>query len=234
MENFSLTKEFEKLMSNEEFKKKYILFFLDRFVYATADIEDSKSLEERQSIIDNLLESINYLNDLNGSKLSPYDFANISKSINKGSYLSDGFRRVNVSGGYYAEWDPVPKEKIYYNLYSLLDNYYNVWTFRDVFEKEAEFHIRFMRIHPFEDGNKRIAKIVLNSNLVSQNYPPVVISDWETDIYYRFINKEDVKGFAKFLREKSMEEFYTIVSYYKALNSIPIQESLIDGPKGRK
>ncbi len=234
MKKLSLQEEFSKLMQDENFKNKYLLFFLDRFVYATADIEDVESLEERQKIINNLLESLKYISDLNESKLSPYDFAIIASFINKDNGLGEGFRKVNVTAGAYAEWIPVPKEKIYYSLYSLLDNYYNVWTFRDVYEKESEFHIRFMRIHPFEDGNKRVSKIILNSNLVRQNCPPVVITEGETKLYYSFINNEDVEGFAKFLREKSMQEFYTIVSYYKVLNSIPIQESLIDGPKGRK
>lgn len=234
MPDFSLTKEFDKLMQNEEFKYNYILFFLDRFVYATADIEDSKSIEERQKIIENLLDSIKYIDDLSGAKLSPYDFANIANFVNKDSGISEGFRKVNVTAGNHASWEPVPKEKIYYCLYSLLDNYYNVWTYRDIYEKEAEFHIRFMRIHPFEDGNKRIAKIILNSNLISQNCPPVVITEGETDLYYSFINNEDVKGFAKFLKERSYQEFYTVVSYYKIMNKIPINESLIDGGTTRK
>lgn len=231
MQKISITNEFSRLMQNEKFKNSYLLFFLDRFVYATADIEDVESIEERQKIITNLLESLKYLSNLQDSKLSPYDFANIASLINKDSGISDGFRKVNVTAGAYATWNPVPKEKIYYSLYSLLDNYYNVWTYRDIYEKEAEFHIRFMRIHPFEDGNKRLAKIILNSNLVNQNCPPVVITEGETELYYNFINNEDVIGFAKFLKERSIQEFYTIVSYYKVLNSIPINESPIDGPK---
>ena len=35
---------------------------------------------------------------------------------------------------------------------------------RDIYEREALFHIGLMRIHPFEDGNKRTAKIIMNAN----------------------------------------------------------------------
>ena len=50
----SLTNEFKKLMQNEDFRYNYILFFLDRFVYATADIEDSKSIDIEIMDDDNL------------------------------------------------------------------------------------------------------------------------------------------------------------------------------------
>ena len=120
------------------------------------------------------------------------------------------------------------ENSIYYSIYSLLDNYYNVWTYRDVYEKEAEFHIMLMRIHPFEDGNKRAAKILMNANFVKQNYPPVIITEGDTELYYKFINNQDVMGFAKFLKERSLQELQTLISYYKVAHKIPITDSVID------
>ncbi|MBQ7031790.1 MAG: hypothetical protein IJN13_05470, partial [Bacilli bacterium] len=65
-------------------------------------------------------------------------------------------------------------------------------------------------------------------NFVKQNYPPVVITEGETELYYEFINNEDVIGFAKFLKSKSLQELSTMMSYYKVAKKIPITDSVIE------
>src|SRR5438876_9618624 len=39
----------------------------------------------------------------------------------------------------------------------------------------ALFHYRFIRIHPFDDGNGRVARILMNFILMQFGYPPVII-----------------------------------------------------------
>lgn len=227
MGNYSITDIFEKLLSNEEFREQYFLAYLDRFVYNATDLEKGISSEERKIAIENLLSAFHYLMELDASKLSPVDVSTVGDFVNREDGI-EGFRRIEVSAGNYAEWEPVPPRSIYYSIYSLLDNYYNVWTYRDVYEKEAEFHIMLMRIHPFEDGNKRAAKILMNANFVKQNYPPVIITEGDTEKYYNFINNQDVEGFANFLKERSLQELQTLISYYKVAYKIPITDSVID------
>lgn len=227
MGNLSITKVFEKLLSEPEFREQYFLAYLDRFVYNTTDLEKGLNQDERKRAIENLLEAFHYLMQSDAPKLSPVDISIVGDFINKDDGI-EGFRKINVSAGKYAEWTPVPSNSIYYQLYSLLNNYYNVWNGRDVYEKEAIFHIELMRIHPFEDGNKRMSKIIMNANLTKQNYPPVIITESDTEIYYNFINNMDVEGFAKFLRERSLQELQTLISYYKIAHKIPITDSVYD------
>ena len=40
----------------------------------------------------------------------------------------------------------------------------------------AQLHQEFIVIHPFADGNGRVARLLLNHALISQGYPPVIIS----------------------------------------------------------
>jgi Fic family protein len=39
----------------------------------------------------------------------------------------------------------------------------------------AEFHYKFVRIHPFDDGNGRIARILMNFILMQFGFPPAII-----------------------------------------------------------
>jgi len=42
-------------------------------------------------------------------------------------------------------------------------------------ELAALFHYRYIRIHPFEDGNGRIARLLMNYILLRHDYPMIVI-----------------------------------------------------------
>ena len=227
MEEIRIDDIFAKLMADEKFRNDYLLAYLDRFVYSATDLEQPLDASARKKTIQSLLEAFDVLKEFEDTKMSPYDLDKVGDAVNKDSGIS-GFRRVIVSAGKYADWTPVLPRQIIYALYSLLDNYYNIWVDRDVYEKEAAFHISFMRIHPFEDGNKRTAKVILNSNLIRQNHPPVIISEGDTEEYYNYINNEDVVGFAKFLRLKSLNELNTMMSYYKIAKKIPIEDSVVD------
>ena len=158
---------------------------------------------------------------------SPFDLINVGNIVNKEKGI-EGIRKINITAGKYAEWTPIEPSKIYLELYSLFDNYYNLWNIRDKFEREAAFHISLMRIHPFEDGNKRTSKLIMNANLIKQNLPPVIITEDETDNYYNFINNQDISGFAKFLKTKSSQELNSLMSLYKNMRHIPITDSLTD------
>ncbi len=216
----------KKIINDEEFMSKYLDMFLDRFVYQTLEIEGTIDKEERKKQIDDLLNGFNVIMNMSFEKISPFEIQKIGDCVNNDKY--SGFRKINVLPGKYANWEPVEPKMIIPELYNLINNYYNVWSERDIFEKEALFHIWFMRIHPFEDGNKRIGKIILNANLLKQNTPPVLIDSEYTEKYYEYINNEDVKGFAHFLKAKSYQEYATLLSYYKVEKNIPINESLVN------
>ncbi len=47
----------------------------------------------------------------------------------------------------------------------------------------AEFHYRFVLIHPFDDGNGRLARLLMNFILMKYGYPPVIIKNEDKDNY---------------------------------------------------
>lgn len=55
------------------------------------------------------------------------------------------------------------------------------------------FHYRYIRIHPFEDGNGRIARLLLNFILLRHHYPMVVVKTESKKQYLDSLNQCDVK-----------------------------------------
>jgi len=53
------------------------------------------------------------------------------------------------------------------------------------------FHYRFIRIHPFDDGNGRVARILMNFILMQFGYPPVIIKTEDKENYYRVLTLAD-------------------------------------------
>jgi len=56
----------------------------------------------------------------------------------------------------------------------------------------ALFHYRYIRIHPFEDGNGRIARLLVNFILARHNYPMIVVRSRKKDKYYEALHKTDL------------------------------------------
>lgn len=50
-----------------------------------------------------------------------------------------------------------------------------------------KFHLDYITIHPFYDGNGRTARIFTNLALVAYGYPPLYIKPDEKDRYYRYL-----------------------------------------------
>ncbi|QIF03315.1 Fic family protein [Roseimicrobium sp. ORNL1] len=60
-----------------------------------------------------------------------------------------------------------------------------------VVEIAAYFHHRFTAIHPFDDGNGRMARLLMNLLLMREGYPPVVIRNGERDAYLYALRQAD-------------------------------------------
>lgn len=58
-------------------------------------------------------------------------------------------------------------------------------------ELAAMFHYRYIRIHPFEDGNGRIARLLMNYILLRHDYPMIVIRSKNKKTYLDALGKAD-------------------------------------------
>lgn len=83
----------------------------------------------------------------------------------------------------------------------------------------AEFHYRFIRIHPFDDGNGRTARILMNFILMKYGFPPAIIKTQDKSNYLSALRQAD---------SGIIEPFIT----YIASNLIQSLELMIRGARG--
>lgn len=55
----------------------------------------------------------------------------------------------------------------------------------------AEFHYKFVCIHPFDDGNGRVARLLMNYILIKNDYPLVIIKAEDKNNYLTALQKAD-------------------------------------------
>jgi Fic family protein len=58
----------------------------------------------------------------------------------------------------------------------------------------TDFHLEFLSIHPFFDGNGRSARIFTNLILIACGYPPIIINEASKKAYYQILGDIQVYG----------------------------------------
>ena len=66
-------------------------------------------------------------------------------------------------------------------------------------EVAAVFHHRFVSVHPFDDGNGRVARLLMNLLLIKQGYPFTVVRNYDRRRYYDTLRKADGGDLAPFV-----------------------------------
>lgn len=71
----------------------------------------------------------------------------------------------------------------------LRNKYENEWQELTVFERATNLHMAITNIHPFSDGNGRTARLIMNYELIKNNYPPVLINESQKLSYYAMLEE---------------------------------------------
>jgi Fic family protein len=65
-------------------------------------------------------------------------------------------------------------------------------------ELAAELHYRFVCIHPFDDGNGRLSRLIMNYHLLKNGYPPVIIKSADKKNYLFALHEADTGNLEAF------------------------------------
>lgn len=127
----------------------------------------------------------------------------LNEAINKNIKDSQGYRKVQVyiRG---SEHIPPKPEQVPNIMNCFVYNYNN--DVNDIYAKIANYHIQFESIHPFEDGNGRTGRLLMNYELIKNNLTPVVISKDDRVKYFELLRSKDVQGMASWIKELSSNE----------------------------
>ena len=122
-----------------------------------------------------------------------------------------------------GEWKKLPNEvggvattlpqNVNTDIETLTAGYNNLENCR--FEDIVAYHYRFERIHPFQDGNGRVGRLVLFRECLKQNVLPFIIDDSHKQFYYRGLAEfERVPEFLLDTCRSAQDTYQTWVGYF--------------------
>ncbi len=97
---------------------------------------------------------------------------------------------------------------------ALLASYHSieVKTLDDI----LEFHVHFELIHPFQDGNGRVGRLIMFKECLRLNITPFIITDDMKLNYYRGLNEwKREKGFLRDTCLAAQDTFKQYLDYFR-------------------
>ncbi len=193
-----------------------------RYIYETNTL-----LTEKDSItdLDDILETVNhfklvnYMLDIADKKLTEKMIKEFHKILKEGT--SDGrkdwfnvgeYKKLPNEVGGLKTTEPKNVER---DMKKLLEWYetLNVITINEI----IEFHAKFEKIHPFQDGNGRVGRIIAFKECLKNNIVPFIILDKEKLFYYRGLNQYQTnkeKGYLIDTCLNAQDQYVEMVKYY--------------------
>ena len=83
-------------------------------------------------------------------------------------------------------------------------------------EDILDFHVKFERIHPFQDGNGRVGRLIMFKECLKRNIVPFIIEDNLKLFYYRGLKEWDnEKGYLTDTCLTAQDKYKTYLNYFR-------------------
>lgn len=146
-----------------------------------------------------------------------------SKRINLGEYKTSPNHVQTATGEthYYISPEETPLK-----MRELLEWYEETDSHKEIHPVviAALFHHKFVEIHPFDDGNGRLSRILMNLILMKNGYPPAIVKMDDRQNYYALLSQADVNDSWPFVEYIAERLEASLQLYLKAAKGEDIDE----------
>ena len=192
-----------------------------RYIYETNTIFVENG--ETSANIDDIVETVNhffcfdYMLDIANEALSEEHIKkfhsllknNTSDSRKSWFKVGDYKSKPNVVGGIETS---LPS-KVPSDMKNLLNSYLKKESI--TFEDIVDFHYQFEQIHPFQDGNGRVGRLIIFKECLAHNIFPFIIEDDYKFFYYRGLKEyPSIKGYLTETCLSAQDNYKKMASYF--------------------
>ena len=191
-----------------------------RFIFET----NTLGITNENTRIDDILETVNhfrcidYIIDHAGEKITESHIKqlhlmlknNTSDSQKAWFAVGDYKRLANEVGG---EKTALPEE-VRKQMKALISDFNAIKKVQ--FDDILDFHVRFERIHPFQDGNGRVGRLLMLWQCLQNAVVPFIITEELRFYYYRGLqNWGKINGFLRDTCLSAQDNFKSLLDYFK-------------------
>lgn len=191
-----------------------------RYIYETNTIGTDNSILN----VDDIVETANHFRCIDmvienaAHVLSEKFIKELHTALKNGT--SDSRRDWFVVGGYKKLPNEVgglattAPERVQHEMQKLIKSYNSIKT--KSLDEIIDFHVKFERIHAFQDGNGRVGRLILLKECLKNDVVPFIIDECLKMFYYRGLSEWDREpGYLKDTCMAAQDKFKAYLDYFR-------------------
>ena len=191
-----------------------------RYIFETNTI----GMTDETVNVDDIVETVNHFHCIDTiiddaeDKLSEKMIKRLHKTLKTGTsdsrkdwFAVGEYKRIpNEVGG----MDTCLPENVHEEMKKLLEEY-NAKK-RKTLQDIIDFHVRFERIHPFQDGNGRVGRLIMFKECLANGIVPFIITDEFKLFYYRGLKEwGHINGYLTDTCLSAQDQYKKIMDYFR-------------------
>lgn len=217
------------LLEAKDNKEAVLIEFAKEFIFNSNNIEGSRiPAEEVKKIIEtgdsryqnanevkevfNSIDAMNYMQE--GFKFNIPSIKRLYYILTKDLLMQDGIpypKGFKTAKNVVNNMETTAPEMVFPELTELLNHYKKNKKKVHPLKIALDFHLKYEEIHPFQDGNGRTGRMIMNKILMTNGYFPMIIYTENTMAYFNSIAKasqrKNIKTYYQFMLKQTLKTY---------------------------